>query len=113
MTRVLEFVVALIIVFILAVIVGLFLPSHAHIERSIDISHNPQHIYDVLNNFRRFPDYVGGDLQAQDPQIKFSFSGPAYGPGATISWTGSSERDSGKLVNKSGNIDLTGNSTVT
>ena len=44
MTRVLEFVVALIIVFILAVIVGLFLPSHAHIQRSIEISHNPQHI---------------------------------------------------------------------
>ena len=54
MTRVLEFVVALIIVFILAVIVGLFLPSHGHIQRSIEISHNPQHIYDVLNNFRRF-----------------------------------------------------------
>lgn len=113
MTRVLEFVVALIMVFILAVIVGLFLPRHAHIERSIDISHNPQHIYDVLNNFRRFPDYVGGDLQAQDPQVKFSLSGPAYGPGATISWTGTGEHGGGKLVNKSGNIDLAGNSTVT
>jgi hypothetical protein len=116
MTRVLEFVVALIIVFIIAVIVGLFLPSHAHIERSLDISHNPRQIYDVLNNFRRFPDYVGGELQAQDPQAKFSFSGPAYGPGATIQWTGSgvgSKIGNGKLVNKSGNIDLAGNSTVT
>ena len=113
MTRVLEFVVALIIVFILAVIVGLFLPSHAHIERSIEISHNPQHIYDVLNNFRRFPDYVGGDLQAQDPQVKFSFSGPAYGPGATINWAGNDQLGNGTLVNKSGTIDLAGNSTVT
>ena len=113
MTRVLEFVVALIIVFILAVIVGLFLPSHAHIERSIEISHNPQHIYDVLNNFRRFPDYVGGELQAQDPKVKFALSGPAYGPGATFSWTGNAPLGDGKLVNKSGNIDLAGNSTVT
>jgi hypothetical protein len=115
MTRVLEFVVALIIVFVIAVIVGLFLPSHAHIERSLDISHNPQQIYDVLNNFRRFPDYVGGELQAQDPQVRFSFSGPAYGPGATIHWAGGANGSVGKgtLVNKSGNIDLAGNSTVT
>ena len=114
MTRVLEFVVALIIVFVLAVIVGLFLPSHAHIERSIEISHNPQHIYDVLNNFRRFADYGGGALQAQDPQVKYAMSGPAYGPGATLTWQGSNETiGDGKLVNKSGNIDLAGNSVVT
>lgn len=113
MTRVLEFVVALIMVFILAVIVGVFLPSHAHIERSIDISHNPRHIYDVLNNFRRFQDYAGGELRAQDPNVKFSLSGPAYGPGATLSWQGNDVIGNGKLVNKSGNIDLAGNSKVT
>jgi hypothetical protein len=113
MTRVLEFVVALIIVFILAVIVGVFLPRHAHIERSIEISHNPQHIYDVLNNFRRFGDYAGGALQAQDPQVKYSLSGPAYGPGTTLAWAGNDTIGDGKLVNKSGNIDLAGNSTVT
>ena len=113
MTRVLEFVVALIIVFVLAVIVGLFLPSHAHIERSIEISHNPQHIYDVLNNFRRFGDYGGGALQALDPQVKYTMSGAAYGPGATLTWQGNDTIGDGKLVNKSGNIDLAGNSTVT
>ena len=113
MTRVLEFVVALIMVFILAVIVGLFLPSHAHIERSIEISHNPQHIYDVLNNFRRFPDYAGGELQALDPKVKFSLSGPAYGKGATFSWSGNDVVGDGRLVNESGNIDIAGNSTVT
>ena len=113
MTRVLEFVVALIIVFVLAVIVGLFLPSHAHIERSIEISHNPQHIYDVLNNFRRFGDYGGGALQALDPQVKYTMSGAAYGPGATLTWQGNDAIGDGKLVNKSGNIDLAGNSTVT
>lgn len=114
MTRVLEFVVALIIVFILAVIVGVFLPSHAHIQRSIEISHNPQHIYDVLNNFRRFEESTGAGLKAQDPGIKFTLSGPAYGPGATVSWQGNDQRvGNGTLVNKSGNIDITNKSTVT
>ena len=113
MTRVLEFIVALIMVFILAVIVGLFLPSHAHIERSIDISHNPRHIYDVLNNFRRFHDYAGASLRAEDPAVKFELSGPAYGPGATVSWNGDNVIGDGTLVNKSGTIDLALNSTVT
>lgn len=113
MTRVLEFVVALIMVFVLAVIVGLFLPSSAHIERSIQISHNPRHIFDVLNNFRRYQDYAGGELTAQDPATKFTLSGPAYGQGATISWSGSpSTVGDGSLVNKSGNIDITNKSEV-
>ncbi len=112
MTRVLEFVVAVIMVFILAVIVGLFLPSHGHIERTIDISHNPRHIYDILNNFRRFPDYAGPVFQAEDPQVKFSLSGPAYGPGAKISWTGNEAVGNGTLTNESGNFDITGNGKV-
>jgi len=113
MTRVLEFVVALIIVFILAVIVGLFMPSHGHIQRSIEISHNPQHIYDVLNNFRRFEDSTGAGLKALDPGVKFTLSGPAYGPGATLNWQGNGAIGDGTLVNKSGNIDITNKSTVT
>lgn len=112
MTRVLEFIVALIIVFILAVIVGVFLPSHAHIQRSIEISHNPEHIYDVLNNFRRFPESGGAGLKALDPGVKFSLSGPAYGPGATINWTGGTTIGNGTLVNKSGEIDVTNKSEV-
>ncbi|HEX7325508.1 MAG TPA: polyketide cyclase [Rhodanobacteraceae bacterium] len=113
MTRVLEFVVALIIVFILAVIFGLFLPSSAHIERSIEISHNPEHIYDVLNNFRNFRQSTGAGLAALDPGVKLALSGPAYGPGATVTWTGNKAIGNGKLVNKSGHIDITDKSTVT
>lgn len=113
MTRVLEFVVALFMVFVLAVIVGLFLPSHAHIERSIDISHNPTHIYDVLNNFRRFHDYAGASMRVEDPAVKFTLSGPAYGPGATVAWSGTGSVGDGNLVNQSASIDLALNSTVT
>lgn len=113
MVHVLEFIVALIIVFIIAVIVGVFLPSQAHIQRSLDISHNPQHIYDVLNNFRRFPDGAGAGLKAEDPGVKFTLSGPAYGPGATISWAGNKEMGDGRLVNKTGHIDIENKSSVT
>ena len=112
MTRVLEFVVALIMVIVLAVIVGLFLPSHAHIERSIDISHNPQHIYDALNNFRRFKDVAGAGLAVNDNDLKVDVSGPAYGPGATATWQGNAAVGNGTLVNKSDTIDLAKNAKV-
>lgn len=84
MTRVLEFVVALVMVFVLAVIVGVLLPSHGHVERSIEISHDMEHVVDVLNNFRRFPDY--SVLRSLDPNTRFELSGAPYGVGAAISW---------------------------
>ncbi|WP_313917923.1 hypothetical protein [Tahibacter sp.] len=85
MTRILEFIVAAIIVFALAVIFGLALPSSGHIERSVEISHNGRHISDMLSNFRRFPDW--GAIRMLDPKAQFSLEGPDYGQGARINWT--------------------------
>lgn len=85
MTRILEFIVAAIIVFALAVIFGLVLPSSGHIERSVEISHNGRHISDMLSNFRRFPDW--GAIRMLDPKAQFSLEGPDYGQGARINWT--------------------------
>lgn len=105
MTRVLEFIVAIIMVFILAVIVGIFLPSHGHIQRSLSISHDPHQIYDVLNNFRRFDEYAGVVLKAEDPGLQLSVSGAPYGPGAKVNWSGGIDHvASTTLTNVSGNL---------
>lgn len=85
MTRILEFIVAAIMVFALAVIIGLVLPSSGHIERSVDISHNTRHIADMLANFRRFSDW--GSVRMLDTKAQFTLEGPSYGPGAKINWT--------------------------
>ncbi len=95
MTRLLEIIVALILVFVLAVVVGVLLPSHGHVERSLEISHNLRHTYDALNNFRRFSDYSA--LRALDPGIQFEVTGPAYGEGAEVSWHDNSQVDNGSL----------------
>ncbi|HET6906939.1 MAG TPA: polyketide cyclase [Rhodanobacteraceae bacterium] len=109
MTRVLEFIVAIIMVFILAVIVGVFLPSHGHIQRSLSISHDPHQIYDVLNNFRRFDDYAGQVLKAEDPGLQLGVSGAAYGPGAKVTWSGGVDHVApSTLTNVSGHLDPTG-----
>ena len=93
MMRVLEFIVALIIVAVAAVVVGVVMPSSGHIERPLVIGKDMRQVYDVLNNFRRFPEY---SVQREyDRNIKFEFSGKAYGPGAEISWSS----DDGKVGN--------------
>jgi hypothetical protein len=90
MTRLLEIIVALILVAILAVVAGVLMPSHGHVERSIVLSHNLQHTFDVLNNFRRFSDYSA--LRAYDPNARFTLSGADYGVGSKVQWQSSDPR---------------------
>jgi hypothetical protein len=88
---------ALVIVAVLAVVVGIAMPGSGHVERSLVIGKDIRQVYDVLNNFRRFPDY--SELTTADPTIKYQLSGKAYGPGAEISWTGSAKKaGDGKLT---------------
>lgn len=87
MTRVLEFITALVIVALLGVVVGVLMPSSGHIERSALISKDIRDVYDVFNNFNRFKDYAV--LRAYDPNMKYSLEGKTYGPGAAIDWTSS------------------------
>ena len=97
MMRVLELLMALVIVAVLAVVVGIAMPGSGHVERSLVIGKDIRQVYDVLNNFRRFIDYA--ELTGSDPTIKYDLSGKAYGPGAEISWTGAPKKaGSGKLT---------------
>ncbi len=85
MMRVFEFLVALVIVAVLGVLAAVVMPSSGHVERQLVVGKDMRQVYDVLDNFRRFPDYAV--LRSLDSNVQFKFSGKAYGPGAEISWT--------------------------
>lgn len=85
MIRVLEVLVSLLIVFVLAVIVGVLLPSQGHVDRTVEVSSPLRQIYDSVNTFRRFPEWSA--LRRLDPQVKMSFEGPESGKGARVDWT--------------------------
>lgn len=105
MTRVLEFIVALIIVAVVGVVVGVIMPSSGHVERSLVVSKDLRQVYDVVNNFRTFPDY--GVLRAYDPKTAYTLSGSAYGPGSEISWNSQDEKvGQGKLTIASATPDF-------
>jgi hypothetical protein len=97
MTRVLEFIVALIIVAVLGVVVGVVMPGSGHVERSLVVGKDMRQAYDVLDNFRRFPDY--SSLRSLDPKAQYTLSGSAFGPGSEISWSSADKKvGDGKLT---------------
>jgi len=90
MTRLLELLVALAIVFVLAVILGVCLPDHAHIERSVVVSSPVRQVYDVISGFHTYPSWNA--LRAYDPKVQLNFKGPDAGPGAEVDWTSNDDR---------------------
>lgn len=90
MMRVLEFLVALVIVVAIGVLAAVVMPGSGHVERQLVVGKDLRQVYDVLNNFHRLPDY--SELRGLDPNVQFTFSGKSYGPGAEISWASTSPK---------------------
>jgi len=90
MIRIFEVLVALVIVFLLAVVVGVLLPDHGHIERSVEVSSPVRQVYDSVNTFRRYPQWSA--LRVFDPNVQMKLEGPEAGQGAKVSWTSQSEK---------------------
>lgn len=85
MIRAFEIVLSLIIVFLIAVVVAVFLPSSGHIERVTEVSNPLRQVYDTIDGFGRYPEYSA--LRTYDPQVKMTRSGPENGVGAKVDWT--------------------------
>jgi hypothetical protein len=68
-----------------ALVVGLFLPTSAHVERSVATAASPGTVFGIVNGFRRFNEWSPWfDL---DPQARYTYAGPERGVGARMSWT--------------------------
>src|SRR5687768_4837207 len=90
MIRIVEVLVALLIVFVLAVVVGVLLPSHGHVERTVEVSSPLRQVYDSVNTFRRYPQWTG--MRNFDPDVQMTLSGPEAGPGAKVGWNSASPK---------------------
>ena len=90
MTRVLELLVSLVIVFALVLIVGVLLPAHGHIERHVEVSSPLRQIFDSVDTFRRFPEWSA--LRRFDPQTKMTLEGPESGQGARVKWSSTAQQ---------------------
>jgi hypothetical protein len=69
----------------LLVLVGLFLPRSAHVERSIETSADAATVYALADGFARFNEW--SPWASIDPATKYAYSGPQHGVGARLEWT--------------------------
>lgn len=87
MIRLLELLIALVLVAVLAVVVGVMLPSHHHVEHSTETNRPQPVVFDLLNGFKRFKDWTA--LRNRDPRIELNLSGPESGKGARVDYSSS------------------------
>ena len=85
MSRIIEFALSVLIVAILFVVVGVILPSHAHVERTVELANPSSQVYDVLNGYRRYNAWQ--PWAGIDQHAKYTRSGPDFGVGAKLDWT--------------------------
>lgn len=65
--------------------VGLFLPTSAHVERSIRTTASPDAIYAIVSGFQRFNEW--SPWAGLDPETRYEYSGSATGVGARMNWS--------------------------
>lgn len=82
--------IVLLALVLLAAVVGFFLPRRVHVERSTSINAQKSTVFTLLNSYRRFNEW--SPWASLDPATKYTFSGPAAGVGAKMSWTSDSEQ---------------------
>jgi len=87
MTRLIEILISIAIVFALFVIVGIFLPSSRHLSESVQTNRRVPIAFDMLNSLRRFTDW--NPIQLHDPAAKIELSGKDEGVGAKVSYQSS------------------------
>jgi hypothetical protein len=84
MTRFIEFLISLLIVVVVFVVIGAFLPSKRIYSYSIETNRPMSTVNDLFNGFGRFKDW--NPLLRYDARAKTEISGPANGVGAKFSY---------------------------
>jgi hypothetical protein len=100
MLRILEVFLAILLALAFFLVVGLFLPKTARIQRTVEVGNPISHVYDTLNGFHRFNDW--SPWYAADPGMKVSVSGPVNGPGAKLDFLASEGGSAGN-----GSLEIT------
>lgn len=85
MTRVIEFIISLLIVVALFVVIALFLPSSRTVSHTIETNRPMNTVNDLLDSFVRFKDWNA--IYGYDRNLRTEVSGPERGVGAKFSYS--------------------------
>ena len=76
--------IIILVLVVLYVGIGLFLPKHTHVERSIVINAPTEKVFNEVNTFNNLKEW--SPWAKLDPNTKWNYSGPEYGVGAKYDW---------------------------
>ncbi|MCU0435493.1 MAG: SRPBCC family protein [Bacteroidia bacterium] len=80
----------LVVLIALLAVVGLFLPSGSHVNRSLTIKAAPENVYSLINNLKSWDRW--SPWHKMDPNWKVTWGGPDEGNGSWYSWESQSSR---------------------
>ncbi len=75
----------IIVLIALLAIIGFFLPSTAHVERSTEIATPICTVHTLVNGYGSFNEW--SPWAQIDPNAQYTYEGPDFGVGAKMSWT--------------------------
>lgn len=84
MTRVIEWLISLLIVVALFVVIGLFLPASRSVSHEVETNRPMTTVDDLLSSFTRFKDWNA--LVNHDPRMQMEVTGPTAGVGAKLTY---------------------------
>ncbi len=71
-------------ILLLIVVIGMFLPSKRHMQRSITINTPPSAVFKEVNSLKRWENW--SPWRDMDPNATTKYEGPEAGIGCTMSW---------------------------
>lgn len=92
-------ILSVVLLLVVAVVCGLFMPTVWQAEEKITIQAPPAAVHAFVGTPSRWPEWFPWNA-AKDPSVRYTFSGPASGVGAGIEW------QSEKLAH--GTLEITG-----
>ncbi len=83
--KIIKFILAFFAIAILVfVVVGLFLPQTAQVERSVSINQSTDKVFSIVNDLSRFNEW--SPWHEIDPNTQYEFAGAESGVGAKMTW---------------------------
>src|SRR5262245_46587188 len=83
-----KFLIVLLVLIVALGVIGLVLPNHYQLKRSVTISAAPPAVHTFVSDLKKWPDWA--PWQDEDPTIKVTYGPKTSGVGASQTWTGKS-----------------------
>ena len=88
-----------VVLFVLLLLAGLFLPQKAHVESSVMVNAGPEILFDQVNDLHNWTNW--SPWTSEDTTMKITYGNNTTGVGASYSWTSKHSGTGSLIISKS------------